>query len=107
RRCSPLRDRLHFPTRRSSDLSPDGMFSASGKYAVTLTGRLSLAAAMVAPATAAEPPISEIMSHMPAPGLSEIPPVSKVMPLPTRATDFLADFGFHSKRTKRGARDEP
>src|SRR5690625_7193279 len=84
--------------------SPEGIFSANGRKAVTLTGISSFAAAIVAPATAAEPPISEIMSHMPAPGLIEIPPVSKVIPLPTNATDFLAFFGLLLKGNRRGRR---
>src|SRR5699024_12747749 len=61
---------------------------------------------------AAAPPPSHLVPYTtlfrsPAPGLSEIPPVSKVMPLPTRATDFLAFLGFQLKRTRRGPRAEP
>ena len=46
---------------------PDGMFSAIGAYAVTLTGRPSSAIAMVAATTAAAPAMSHFIVSMPAP----------------------------------------
>ena len=67
----------------------EGMFSAIGTVAITVTGRLRRAASRVVATTAAAPAISEVMFSIFAAGLMEIPPVSKVMPLPTSAT-FLS-----------------
>ena len=66
-----------------------------------------LTAAMIVAATAAEPPMSEIMFSILAAGLMEMPPVSKVMPLPTSATVFFDFFGVQVRRTRRGPREEP
>ena len=64
----------------------EGMFSAMGTVAVTVSGRPSSATRTIVATTAAAPAMSEVMSSIPAAGLMEMPPVSKVMPLPTRPT---------------------
>jgi hypothetical protein len=64
---------------------PDGMFSAIGAHAVTLTSRPSRAIATTAASTAAAPPMSDFIHSIAAAGLSDRPPESKVMPLPTSA----------------------
>ncbi len=49
--------------------------SANGRVAVIFTGLSNFAASIMAAAIAAEPPMSEIMSHIPLPGFREMPPV--------------------------------
>jgi hypothetical protein len=68
------------------------MFSASGAQPVTLTGSFSRAIATIAQSTAAAPPMSDFIHSMGADGFSDRPPESKVMPLPMRASVFVA-FG--------------
>ncbi len=62
------------------------MFSTSGRKPVTRTGAFSSRSRLIAPITAAAPPMSLFMPFIPSAVLSEYPPVSKVTPLPTRAT---------------------
>ena len=64
---------------------PDGMFSAIGAHAVTLTSSPSRAIAVIAAMIAAAPPMSDFIHSIAAAGLSDRPPESKVMPLPTSA----------------------
>src|SRR6266545_2338835 len=51
--------------------APDGMFSAIAAYAVTWTGSPSRAIAMVAPTTAAAPPMSAFIEIIPVGGFSD------------------------------------
>ena len=64
---------------------PDGMFSAIGAQAVTLTSRPSRAIAVIAAMIAAAPPMSDFIHSIAVDGLSDRPPESNVMPLPTSA----------------------
>ena len=64
---------------------PSGMFSTRPRMPTALTLALRAASAYIAPATAAEPAMSVIISSMPSAGLRLMPPVSKQTPLPTKA----------------------
>ena len=48
------------------------------------------------PATVPAPPMSMVMSSMPAAGLMEMPPVSKTTPLPTSASGASSPPPFHA-----------
>ena len=88
---------------------PSGMFSTRPTRPTTLALALRLAIAIMAPTTAAEPPMSPFMSCIPGPGFNEIPPVSNVTPLPMSATGaaFLSLPPIHFMTTRREPRTEP
>ena len=80
---SPFMD---FTTSPGRIAVPEGMFSASPTSPTTLAFALRNASARMVPATTPAPPMSMVMSSMPAAGFSEIPPVSNTTPLPTSAS---------------------
>ena len=87
---------------------PSGMFSAAATRPMTRWGRSSFATARIAPMTAADPLMSNFMSHMPSPLLRDMPPVSKVMPLPMKMIGAaLGSVPECSRMTKRGGRALP
>ncbi|CAB5076014.1 unannotated protein [freshwater metagenome] len=70
-----------------------GIFSASGAHVSMAIGSFNAAIANVAAHTAAAPLISDFIASIPKPGFRFKPPVSNVMPFPTNANRFFADFG--------------
>ncbi len=87
---------------------PEGRFSTAGIRPTTLSGRPRVATAVMAPRTAAPPPMSIFISSIPSEGFSEMPPASKTTPLPIRTTgaaSFLAPR--YSMTISRGSRTLP
>ena len=64
---------------------PEGMFSTIPTSPTTFALALRSASVRITPETTPAPPMSMVMSSMPAPGLRLMPPVSKTTPLPTSA----------------------
>ena len=71
---------------------PSGMFSTRPRMPTALTCALRAARAYIAPATAAAPLMSMIISSIRSAGLRLIPPASKQTPLPTNATGGADGF---------------
>ena len=84
---SPFIERTTSPGRVAL---PSGMFSTRPTRPTTLAAALRAAMACMAPATVPAPPMSIVMSSMPAAGFIEMPPVSKTTPLPISASGFSA-----------------
>ena len=85
------------------------MFSAQAIRPMTRRGVSSWPRASNRPMTAAAPPMSPFISHIPAAGLMEIPPLSKVMPLPTTMSgaSSACPAGACSRMIRRGSLAEP
>ena len=73
----------------------------------TLAGALRSARVFITPATTPAPPMSMVISSMPAPGLIEMPPVSKTTPLPTSAKGASSPPPFHCMTTTLDGLSEP
>ena len=75
---------------------PSGIFSTKPTTPIALTFAFLLASDNIVPTTAAEPPISPIISSILLLGLIEMPPESKHTPFPTKQIGlaFLALFPF-------------
>ena len=86
---------------------PSGMFSTSPTSPTTLALALRSASVRITPATTPAPPMSIVISSIPAAGLIEMPPVSKVTPLPTRATGASSPPPFHCITTTFDGLSEP
>ena len=102
---SPLREVTTSPGRIAS---PDGMFSTKPTKPTTLAFALRFARANIVPATTPAPPISMVISSMPAAGFIDIPPVSNTTPLPANAKGAAASSApCHSKITNFEGLFEP
>ena len=103
---SPFIERTTSPGRCAL---PSGMFSTSPTSPTTLAGALRSASVLITPATTPAPPMSIVISSMPAAGLIEMPPVSKTTPLPTSAKGALlaAALPLHDHDLRRALRPLP
>ena len=83
------------------------MFSTSPTSPTTLAGAFRSASVFITPATTPAPPMSMVISSMPAAGLIEMPPVSKTTPLPTSAKGAASPPPFHCMTTTFDGLSEP
>ena len=85
-----------------------GWLSVQQQVPTTATSGANRAIALIAPMTAAAPPMSIFIHSMPSKDLRLRPPVSKVMPLPTRWTTARGvPAGCQRMRTRAGGSVEP
>ena len=101
---SPFIDLITSPGRVAF---PDGIFSTKPTTPTTLAFALRRASVFIAPATTPAPPISIVISSMPAAGFNEIPPVSKTTPLPTKANGASLPPPFQCMTTTLEGLTEP
>ena len=86
---------------------PDGMFSTRPTRPTTLALALRRASVFMTPATTPAPPMSMVISSMPAAGLMLIPPVSNTTPLPTKAKGASSPPPFHCITTTLDGLSDP
>ena len=86
---------------------PSGIFSTKPTRPTTLARALRKARPFITPATTPAPPISMVISSMPAAGFRLMPPVSNTTPLPTRAKGCASPAPIHSITTTLDGLSEP